>query len=43
MNGRLQLKETWVLVGANEFHILNGWQNLDGKVGKYTGRLVRAK
>ena len=43
MNGRLQLKETWVRVGPNEFHILNGWQSLDGKVGEYTGRLVRAQ
>ena len=41
MSGRLQLKETWIRVGPNEFHILDGWQILDGKVGKYTGRLVR--
>jgi hypothetical protein len=43
MKGSLQLKETWVRAGANEFHILNGWQNLSGKVGTYTGRLVRSQ
>jgi hypothetical protein len=41
MKGKLQLSETWVRAGANEFHILNGWQNLEGKIGTYTGRLVR--